>query len=379
MKKILFVTESLSRGGMEKMQVTIANALAERGFDVTVLCYDKRDELRADLLPSVKYIYKPRKEFPVRSKLPYIHRYYRVDKPLWEKRASAETLYKYYVGNEKYDVEIAFYRGPAIKIISGSTNKNSKKLAWVHTDFKLCDIKTVIGWFNDMDEAKQGYAKFDNICCVSHQARISFEEVVGCKEKTCTVYNMIPCEKIVEMSKDKCPLSHDKFTIVTVGRLIPDKCIDRLLSATKKLNEDGYDFNVWIVGSGRIDDELKQYCIDNGLSNVTFTGMQDNPYKYMSNADLFVLCSRREGFALVIPEAMACGTPVLSTECTGPVEILDNGKYGILAENSDDGIYSCLKNIMADKKCLDNYKGNLLLRANYFDENIIVKNLINLF
>jgi len=65
-------------------------------------------------------------------------------------------------------------------------------------------------------------------------------------------------------------------------------------------------------------------------------GFEDNPYKYMSKASVFVLSSIYEGLANVLVEALACGIPVISTDCkSGPSEILENGKYGILVPVKD--------------------------------------------
>lgn len=378
-KRVLFVTESLARGGMETVLVTIANALVKRGYDVTILCYNPLDELRKDLNPSVRYIYKSRREFKVMNRIPHIRRYYNYRKAAWEHRVSPSTLYKYYVGNEKYDVEIGFYRGPSIKIISGSTNKESIKIAWVHTDFKLCDMRTVVGWFNNLDEAKKAYGKMDRIVCVSDQAKNSFSDVIGHKDKTVTVYNMISTSKIEKLKTEPCPIKKKRFTFVTVGRLIPDKRQDRILAATKKLCDEGYKFDVWIVGSGRCEDELKSYCTANRLDNVVFTGMQDNPYKYLSQADVFVLSSYREGFAIVIPEAMACGLPVLSTKCTGPTEILNDGEYGILVDNSSVDIFSGMKKILINPSILYKYIKSSKRRYLDFDENKIFDEIVELF
>ena len=378
-KRVLFVTESLARGGMETVLVTISNALVKRGYDVTILCYNPLDELRKDLNPAVRYIYKPRREFKVMNRIPHIRRYYNYRKAAWEHRVSPSTLYKYYVGNEKYDVEIGFYRGPSIKIISGSTNKESIKIAWVHTDFKLCDIRTVVGWFNNLDEAKKAYGKMDKIVCVSDQAKNSFSDVIGHKDKTTTVYNMISTSKIEKLKAEPCPLKKRRFTFVTVGRLIPDKRQDRILTATKKLRDEGYKFDVWIVGGGRAEDELKGYCTANHLDNVVFTGMQDNPYKYLSQADVFVLSSYREGFAIVIPEAMACGLPVISTKCTGPTEILKDGEYGMLVSNDEEGIYSGMKLALNNPMKIQYLKKQSKNRYNHFDEESIKNEIIDIF
>ncbi len=378
-KRILFVTESLARGGMETVLVSIANCLAEKGFDVTILCYDPRNELVSDLSSDVRYIYKPRKEFPILQKTPYIKRFYTYKKAVWEHRTSARSLYKYYVGNKNYDVEIGFYRGPSIKIVSGSTNKKSKKLAWVHTDLRLCNPKTILGWFNNIEDVKTAYSKMNGIVCVSEQAKQSFIETIGHPEKAKTVYNLIPSERIIEKSNEVPPLKRKKFTLITVGRLIPDKRQDRLLSATKRLRNEGYDFDVWIVGGGVSENELKKYCSENNLDNVVFTGMQSNPYSYMKEADLFVLTSRREGFALVVPEAMACGLPILSTACTGPTEILNNGEYGILVENSSEGIYGGIKAVLDNPESLKHFKEKSKRRFSDFDKEKIIREIIALF
>ena len=378
-KRILFITESLARGGMETVLVNISNALIKHGYDVTLLCYTPKKDLVADLDKCVKYIYKPRREFKLMNRIPHIRRYYNYRKEAWEHRSSARALYRYYVGNEKYDIEVGFYRGPAIKIISGSTNKNSRKFAWVHTDFKLCDQRTIVGWCNNFEEVKKAYGKMDGIICVSNQAKESFVEVIGHADKALIVYNLIPTEKIFKLSEELCPISKRRFTFITVGRLIPDKCQDRLLSATKRLGDEGYDFDVWIVGSGRSENDLKDYCNKNRLSNVFFTGMQENPYKYLKQADLFVLTSRREGFAIVIPEAMACGLPVLSTKCTGPTEILNDGEFGIMVSNDEDGVYQGMKSVLDNKDCLDYYRQQSSKRFHRFDEEAIINDIIELF
>ena len=381
-KKVLFVTESLTRGGMETLLVNMANALTKRGFQITILCYDPRDDLKKDLDKSVRYMYRPRREFKYMNKIPHVRRYYNYRKAAWEHRISATSLYKYYVGKEKYDIEIGFYRGPSIKIISGSTNKNSKKFAWVHTDLRLCNPKGLMGWFNNQDEIKEAYENMDCVVCVSDKARESLHEVIGCQDKSRTIYNMIPSDKIIKKSYEECPLIKKKFTFITVGRFVPDKCQDRVLTATKRLNEEGYDFDVWIVGGGTFKDyekQMKKYCQDHCLYNVVFTGAQENPYTYMRNADLFVLPSKREGFALVIPEAMACGLPVLSTKCTGPTEILNDGEYGIVVSNDVDGIYQGMKSVLDNKECLDYYRQQSFKRYHRFDENVIINDIIELF
>ena len=374
-KKVLFILPWLALGGLERMQVTLANALVNKGYDVTVLVFENRLDLKDELDERVHLIYKPYKPHKIMKHIPYIrNRFY--DDGMWEKRASAKRLYKYYVGNEKYDIEIGFFRGLSIKVISGSTNKDSKKIAWVHSDFKRCG--GVTNNFKSLEDTKYAYSKYDRIICVSKQAEDSFNEIIGLIGKTTVIYNMLPVDRILEKSKEAIDIKKKKFTILSVGHLINVKGYDRLLSVAKRLNEEGFSFDLWIVGYGADEAVLKEYAKENGLDNVKFLGFQKNPYKYMKNADLYVCSSRYEGFNLTVAEALILGTPVISTDCTGPNEILDHGKYGLIVENSDEGLYNGIHSILKNKGVLDTYKSKAILRKPFFDKEKILGKIENL-
>lgn len=76
---------------------------------------------------------------------------------------------------------------------------------------------------------------------------------------------------------------------------------------------------------------------------------------------------------------MACGLSVLDTSCTGPTEILNDGEYGILVSNDEDGIYQGMKSVLDNKDCLDYYRQQSLKRYHQFDENVIIEEIIDLF
>ena len=375
-KKILFVLPWLALGGLEQVQVTIANALTEKGHDVTVMVLENRLDLKDELDNRVHLIYKPYKPHKIMRRIPYIrHKFY--DDGMWETRVSAEKLYKYYVGDKKYDVEIGFFRGLSVKIISGSTNENSKKIAWVHNDFKRCG--GVTNNFKNIEETKTAYSKFEKIVCVSKQAEDSFNEVIGLNDKTVTVYNMLPADRILNLSNEPLDMEKRAFTILSVGHLTEQKGFDRLLAAVKRLNDNGFDFDLWLVGYGEDEEKLKTYAEENSLKNVKFLGYQKNPYKYMKAADLYVCSSRYEGFNLTVAEALIIGTPVLSTDCTGPREILDNGKYGMLVDNSTEGLYNGVYGILKNNALLAELKGKAVMRKPFFDKDMILKTIIDLF
>ncbi|MBO4693988.1 MAG: glycosyltransferase [Clostridia bacterium] len=367
--RILFILPSLRLGGLERAQVALANALVSRGYKVTIIILSNTNDLKDELDSRVEVIYKPDKPHKFMKSVPYIrHKLY--DDGMWETRATPKTLYKYYVGNKKYDVEIGFFRGLSVKIISGSTNKDSRKIAWVHSDFKHCG--GVTNNFKSLEDTKYAYSKYQKIVCVSKQAEDSFNEIIGFHDKTTVIYNMLPTDRILEKSKETIDIKKEKFTILSVGHSINVKGFDRLLEAVKRLNGDGFDFDLWLVGYGEDEDKLKEYAKENKLNNVKFLGFQKNPYKYMKNADLYVCSSRYEGFNLTVAEALFLETPVISTDCTGPREILADGKYGVLVDNSTEGLYNGIYSILKNKGLLDTYKNKAILRKPFFDERKIL-------
>lgn len=377
MKKILFVLPSLNFGGLERVQVTLANALVARNYSVTILTFSVGNDLLPLLDQRVNFIYKEPKKFPIRRKMKYIWTFY--DDGVWERRTTPREVYKYYIGNEKYDVEIGFFRGLSIKIVSGSTNKNSIKLAWVHNDFLQCG--GITNGFKNLEKAIESYKVFDNIICVSKQAADSFKRKMGITEKIKTVYNINPISEIVEKTEEKYenPIKK-KFNMVSVGRLLnSQKGFDRLLEVCKKLKGDGLDYSLTIVGDGPDRASLQQYIDDSKLLNVQLVGMQSNPYKYMKNAELVVCSSYFEGYNLTVAESLIIGTPVLSTNCTGPNEILDNGKYGMIVENNTQALYEGIKRLMTDKEIYNHYKIKTKERMPFFDEERIIKEVESLF
>ena len=82
---------------------------------------------------------------------------------------------------------------------------------------------------------------------------------------------------------------------------------------------------------------------------------------------------------MVIPEAMVCGLPILSTKCTGPTEILYDGEYGILVENNDDSIYKGMKEVLTQKESLMYYKRQSLKRYRCYVDDIVINEIIKLF
>ncbi|GAA0468412.1 glycosyltransferase [Alkalibacillus silvisoli] len=136
--------------------------------------------------------------------------------------------------------------------------------------------------------------------------------------------------------------------VVTAGRLVKQKDHHTLLKAFAKTN-DQVKSQLVILGEGPLEEELVSLAESLGIQDrVHFIGFQDNPYIFFNQSDLFVLTSIHEGFSHVIAEALASGTPVVSTNCkSGPSEVLDEGRYGDLCEVGDEhAISDAMTNVL---------------------------------
>ena len=237
-----------------------------------------------------------------------------------------------------FDVEVAFVEGFATKVLAASSNKQAKKFAWVHSNLTLLPWTITNGIFKNVDDERRAYLNYDKVVCVSNSVEKVMVENYGLSS-TITIYNPLDVLSIKQSGKEKSSyvVDHSKFNIVSVGRLAKEKGYDLLLPIIKNVKDVHPDVHLWLIGMGVEENSLKRQAADLGIEdNVTFTGFLKNPYSLMSQMDLFVCSSRAEGFSLVIAEAMILGLPVVSTNCSGPNELLCGGKYGILCETYDE-------------------------------------------
>ena len=377
--RILFVLPSLTIGGLEKMQVTLANSLRRAGYDITIMILDDKRDLADELDSEVLLLQKDYKR-KLGHKVPYIrHKLY--DDGMWERRATPAALYKYYVGSEKYDVEIAFFHGLATKIISGSSNRDAVHLAWVHNDFTK--IKSYNACFTDLNKVREAYQKMDSVVCVSESARQGFIEAIGDTGNTKTIYNMLPVNQIKQMAKEDIPYRFPKtgLDLVLVGRMIDNhKGQRRLISMVARLREEGHSLSLTLVGDGDDRNAIEKHIQKHHAQDFVFlVGAQKNPFPYIAGADMLVCSSYYEGFNLTVAEALILGVPVISTECTGPCEILDNGEFGLLTDNSREGLYHALQTLADDPSLVEHYRQKAKTREDFFQEDKILKQITELF
>jgi|AntRauTorckE6833_2_1112554.scaffolds.fasta_scaffold06981_3 glycosyltransferase involved in cell wall biosynthesis len=148
---------------------------------------------------------------------------------------------------------------------------------------------------------------------------------------------MLKIKKLVQQPVDETIMQTGYRNIIGVGRLTDQKNFSLLIDSFADLVKSEINTRLIIFGEGPLRDKLESQIEKLGLrERVTLPGFVDNPYAYMSRADVFVLSSNWEGLPMVLIECLACGTKIVSTNCpSGPAEILEGGKYGTLVPMGD--------------------------------------------
>lgn len=160
--------------------------------------------------------------------------------------------------------------------------------------------------------------------------------------KSSVLYNVIDTDEIyTKLSQDSNTYDYD---LIYVGRLTYQKNPQRLLRLCARLKQDKPDLKVAIVGTGELEDELKTLCKELNLEDtVHFLGFQPNPIKMVAGSKAMILTSRWEGTPMCALEAMALGTPVVSTPSDGMKDLLTDGVSGYLTESDEQMAKDLLK------------------------------------
>ena len=342
-KKVMFLLEAFDKGGIEKVTLDIVNNLDPEKYDITVQTFWYGGHCQSLVAPHVKV-------------LPFFFRRYVRGIIRLIEYLSPRMLYRLFVRGT-YDIEIAASDGGAAKVISGSTNPKSKKVCWVHMD--VVERGSKLRDFRNADTARPIYSKFDLIVPVSEACGNKFKEKFGTQYPFRVVRNPMPVKDIQEKSNVFIPeFEDDVLNFVCVGRLVAQKGFDRLIRAVKRVkNEVSTDFRIHIIGEGPCRGELEASIAEEGLKNeISLLGFCDNPYPYLKYADVFLLTSRDEAFPLVVGESLIVGTPILATDCSGVREWLADGTYGMVLDNSTEGIYSGMLQVLRNPALLKIFK-----------------------
>ena len=199
------------------------------------------------------------------------------------------------------------------------------------------------------------YRFADLVCAVSDGVVDDVTRYANIRhEKVMKVHNPVIYQDIIgceyEMPNHRWLKNEDLSVIISGGRHVPQKNFQLLIETFDKLIQEVPEARLMLFGEGPLTPDYEAKIKNKNLgSKIDILGYVSNPLEYLLHSDVFVLSSNREGLGNVIIEALAMGTPVVSTDCPhGPAEILADGKFGKLVPPRDpaglcEGIKSTLE------------------------------------
>lgn len=339
-KKILIRIGSLRHGGAEKVLVTFLKNLSADKYEIDLLLNLYSGKYLKDV-PSWITIYYLNKGEMITTNRPQDipQKAFRVSYQAILKKFP-KLLYNYILPNKTYDIEFAAIHGIADEILN-SPIKSSKKIVWIHNDLSNIPEYTA--------ERLKSFFAFDKILVISDKINKLFLDLASSQEeknKVARIYNPIDVNEIKILAKETCDLKKIKNqpTFVSIGTVFPQKGFDRLLRAHRRLLDEGFMHQVWIVGDGYDFPNIKKLVEElNVQETAKLIGFKENPYPYFVSADYYMLSSRYEGYPTVLFEALVLAKPIIATNVSGVLEILNDGELGYIIDNEEEAIYQGMK------------------------------------
>ncbi|MGP4713582.1 MULTISPECIES: glycosyltransferase [unclassified Psychrobacter] len=327
-KIAVLVIKCLQGGGAERVVLTLGQGFYELGFEVHIVRI--RPRIEYELNPNLNYHllrnrFKPFRLIPGEERRDKVY---------------AQVL-DHYISNKIGHPDIILSNlDRADSILSYSKLPNI--IYVIHNTLSL------LHKFGQTALAKQTQERFVEIyskhpcACVSQGVEKDFLHNFGDITPTTAIYNPIDRDNIQKQANAFVP-DHQNY-IIHVGSFKEAKRHDVLLKAYAKTDQS---IPLLLLGQGKLQSEIKALVTELGLEDkVVFLGFQENPFPYIKHAQFMVLTSEWEGFALVIAEALALDTAVISTDCpSGPSELLPEGN--LMPVNDVDVIAKTLMQAMS--------------------------------
>lgn len=303
-------------GGGERITIILARGLAELGFEVDLVVANAQGALRSEVPEGVRIVDLGVSR--MRWALPGLVRYLRRRRPAWIAPTIEDANVVAIIA-----AKLAGRHTRVMLRIANTLSVMATRSSSLPTRLTFLGVRKLYRRADVLIACSQGVA--DDMFTYANVPRSA----------TRVIYQAAVNPDLPELAR--APLDHPWFAgggppvIIGVGRLVEQKNFALLVDAFARLRRT-HDARLAILGDGPLREELESQIHHLGLTeDVDVAGWDTNPYRHVARSQLFVLSSRFEGLPGVLIEALACGVPVVATDCpSGPREILQDGKYGAL-------------------------------------------------
>lgn len=362
-------------GGAMTSLVNFLNALDTEKYEVDVMFYENEPDERYGIKPEITILPqgKTHRTFSASNickkvfSLPYLvakvrEIYYKKVKK--NKRRAVQIMSRQGCKFSRrlesaYDVAIAYETNWCLNYVMTRV-KAQKKILWYHGDFEKSGM--------DLRIDRKAYDKADALVFVSESVAERYAQLYPQhKDKTVFVPNLLSADFVRSRNNESVELPFpepEKYVkLLTVARVrFDDKGFDRAALVFSQLKKDGLLEGVkWvIVGDGPNFDDLTVILHTFGLEDIIYlVGEKSNPIPYMAACDAFFLPSRHEGKPMAVTEAFIMGLPCVVAEYSSSFEQIRNGVDGIILENSKEGLYTGLRDLLSSPGVLKELRKNV--------------------
>ncbi|MEN0059732.1 MAG: glycosyltransferase [Bdellovibrio sp.] len=368
-KHIVFITEHLSFGGAEVVLATYIRTIDLNRYKVSLIL---RDDLGME-----NYLLK---EIPPEVSVRYIFSQGSKPNSVREMRSQLVKRMKVLLKEiGSYDLLIDF--SPVLDKVIPQL-RDEKIVLWMHGDKSHMGFCERWKYFWRI----RHYKKIVLLCPEMVQQFNTLFPML--RDHFVLIPNLFDFQRIHEKADDESSLSSEeqeslrKDYIISVARLVPGKDVRSLIEAAKINKERGVRYLHYIIGDGDMYFELRKLIEDYQLGDmVVLLGAKKNPYPWIKKAQFFVHSAIREGFGLVIVEAMSLGKAVVATKCpVGPSDILEHGKYGLMYELKDaQKLADHIRQYISDMNSRAEYALLAKKRAQEYSRERVIPLVNNLF
>lgn len=340
-------------GGIQKSLVNALKAYDSSKYDVSLLLFNSKLKIKTELPSTVKILNagklysilsEEKREIKKNVFAFFIKGIFYVYTKIFNRKSAMSLIGIFKKKLTGYDYAVSFSQPFDEKVFAGgeaefvlSKVDAKEKCCFIHCDYLNSGSRCA---YND-----KLLTRFDKIICVSESVRKNFLTALPkMKDKSLVLKNVVDKEEIIRLSnQETVEFNNEYINLVTVARLSKEKGVDRAINAINRL--DRKDIRYYVVGGGVEEQNLKRLIQELDLTDRVFLlGEKENPYVYMKNADYLLVPSRHEAAPMVFEEAKVLDLSIISTNTVSAEEMVGT-EFGVVCENTENGIYNALHNL----------------------------------
>lgn len=335
-KKLLCVLPSLKGGGAERVMLTLTEHFSRDAFEPVLVLFERTGDLAGSIPPGIRVI-----DLEKKGRLSFFR--------LILKLAGL-------IEREEPDAVLSFlWYADVISVMAGRKANVKIPVVISARNYMSSDIGNENWGLVKRNIIRYAYNRASRIITLANKMGDDLVRNFKINQALIAVIpNPIDIERIERLQGEKVShpwLSGSIPVIVSAGRLNKQKDFPTLIRAFSLVRQK-MEARLIIIGEGEERPNLERLVRELGMAScVDMPGFARNPYPYIKRADLYVMSSFYEGFPNALVEAMACGTPVVSTACPGPDEIITDGVTGYLVPVSDvDRMAQAIERVLGNKE-----------------------------